>query len=80
MHKNENPFKYFNYVPIGHKIFDKQKENSFQKDFWKQGPILALQKFITTIWLKFFWKKFTFNFMISLFNPCLIIINNLELN
>ncbi len=31
--KNKNPFKYFNYVPIGHKCFDKQKENSFQKDF-----------------------------------------------
>jgi hypothetical protein len=33
IHKNENPFKYFNYVPIEHNFFDKQKENSFQKDF-----------------------------------------------
>ncbi len=23
VHKNKNPFKYFNYVPIGHKCFKK---------------------------------------------------------
>jgi len=44
---------YSNYVPMGHKIFEKQKKNSFKKDFWKQGPILTLQKFITTIWWRF---------------------------
>jgi aryl-phospho-beta-D-glucosidase BglC (GH1 family) len=47
------PFRSFNYVLIGHKLFDKWKKKSFRKDFWKQGPILMLQKFITTIWLRF---------------------------
>jgi hypothetical protein len=26
IHQNKSPFRYFNYVPIGHKIFDKQKK------------------------------------------------------
>jgi hypothetical protein len=42
------PLKYFNYLPIGHKKYGK-KNKSFEKDFWKQGPIFTLQKFITTI-------------------------------
>jgi hypothetical protein len=50
---NKSPFRYFNCVHMGHKAFKKQKKQSFQKDFWKQGSILTLQKFITTIWLRF---------------------------
>jgi hypothetical protein len=38
---------------MGHKFFEKQEKNSFQKDFWKQGPISTFQKFIATIWLRF---------------------------
>jgi len=35
-------------------IFLRKKEKiSFQTDFWKQGPMVTLQKFITTIWLRF---------------------------
>jgi hypothetical protein len=26
MHKNKNPFRYFNYGPIGHRNFDKHKK------------------------------------------------------
>jgi hypothetical protein len=37
----------------GTKVLRKKEKNSFQKDFWKQGPIVTLQKFITTIWLRF---------------------------
>ncbi len=33
IHKMKSPLKYFNYVPIGHNVFDKHKKNSFQKDF-----------------------------------------------
>ncbi len=33
-------------------VWEKEKK-SFQMDFWKQGPIVTLQKFITTIWLRF---------------------------
>ncbi len=57
-HKNKSPFKYSNYVPMGHKNFE-EKKKSFQKDFWKQGLILTFQKFITTIWLWF--HKITFH-------------------
>jgi hypothetical protein len=31
----------------------RKKIKSFQKDYWKQGPILTLQKFLTNIWLRF---------------------------
>jgi hypothetical protein len=33
VNKNKSPLRYFNYVPIGHKCFDKHKKKSFQKDF-----------------------------------------------
>ncbi len=35
----------------------RNKKNSIQKDFWKQGPILTFQKCIITIWLKFHKNK-----------------------
>jgi hypothetical protein len=38
--------------PWGTRSLRKRKK-SFQMDFWKQGPIVTLQKFITTIWLRF---------------------------
>jgi hypothetical protein len=33
--------------------FLRNKKKSFQKDYWKQGPILTFQKFLTNIWLRF---------------------------
>ncbi len=36
----------------------RNKKKSFQKDFWKQGPILTFQNFINTIWLSFHKKRF----------------------
>jgi hypothetical protein len=33
IHKNKSPFKYFNYVTIGQKKFDKQKKNHFKRTF-----------------------------------------------
>jgi hypothetical protein len=57
IHKNKSPFKYFNYESMGHKKI-RNKKNSFQKDFWKQGPILTFQNFINTIWLRFHKKRF----------------------
>jgi hypothetical protein len=60
--------------PLGIEILINIKENHF-----KRTLILTLQKFITTIWLRSK-KDFTLNFIISLFNPFLLPINNLEYN
>jgi len=57
IHKNKSPFRYFDYVPIGHKKIWQTKKKKFQKDFWKQDPILTFQKFITTILVKVSPKK-----------------------
>jgi hypothetical protein len=50
---NEGQSKYFENMVIRHKEFE--KKNQFQKDFWKWNLIFTLQKFTTTIWLRF-WK------------------------
>ncbi len=31
--KKKSPFRYFNYVPIGHRNFDKHKKNHLKKTF-----------------------------------------------
>jgi hypothetical protein len=54
--------------PLGKEILT-NKKYIISKGLWKQGSNLTFQKFITTIWLEFHKKKFTFNFMISFFNP-----------
>jgi hypothetical protein len=52
---------------MGHKTFE--KNNSFQKDFWKQGQTLTFQMFITTIWLRFHVIEFHIYLYDFIFQP-----------
>jgi len=47
----------------------RNKKKSFQKDYWKQGPILTFQKFLTNIWLRFHKIRFHIWFYDLIFQP-----------
>jgi hypothetical protein len=77
-HKNQILFRSFNYVPIGHKKFDKQKK-IISKGLLKTSSNFDLSKVHNYHLIKVSPKTIShLPFMISFFNPCLATINNLE--
>jgi hypothetical protein len=80
IHKNKILFKYFNYVPIEHKKFDSlffYNSKELLKARSNSDPSKVHNYYLIKISQE---NIFTLTFMISLFNQCLVVINNLKWN